>query len=48
MKDDEIKESLRRYFCKLFNVDHETNIALEVNNTMVSDTIKYVGNIRVS
>ena len=47
IKDDEIKEGWRRYFCK-FNVDHESNIALEANNSKASNRIRYVRNIRVS
>ena len=48
VKDEEIKERWRACFCMLFNMDNESNLALEVSNTEASDRIKYVRNIRVS
>lgn len=47
MKDEEIKERWRGYFCKLLNINHESNIALEVINFKTSDIITYIKNIRV-
>lgn len=39
VKDDEIKQRWKGYFCKLFNVNHECNIVLEINNTKACDRI---------
>lgn len=45
--DDEFKERSKMYFCKLFNVEHKSNIVLDAINSQVSDRIKYIKNIRV-
>ena len=45
--EDQINERRRKYYSRLFNVYHESNINLEVNNTKTSDRIKCVTNIRV-
>ena len=48
VKDNNIMKRRRWRLCKLFNVNHKGNIALEDNNTKASDGFKYVKKIRVS
>ena len=47
LKDVEIKGRQRGYLYKLFNVNHESNLLLEVDNSKTNDRIKYIKNIRV-